>query len=84
MDMNNSIVVASGESGGWREVEEGVGDKWWWKETWLGVVSTQYGVQVMCCRTVHLEPESYIILFTNVIPINSMKVEKLYFQKTSS
>ena len=33
-----------------------VGDKWWWKETWLGVVNTQYSVQMMCCGTVHLKP----------------------------
>ena len=41
--------------GGWGEVEEGKGDKWWWKETWLRGVNTQCNIQMMHYRPVHLK-----------------------------
>lgn len=30
MNMDDSVVI--GKWGEWVEVEEGVGDKWWWKK----------------------------------------------------
>ena len=38
------LPKGGGEGG---EEEGEVGEKYWWKETWLGVVSTQYSVQMM-------------------------------------
>ena len=34
MDMQNSVVIAGRRGEG--KVEEVMGDKWWWKENWLG------------------------------------------------
>ena len=52
-----NILNTVGRGGG---MEEGAGEnrgyKWWWKETWLGVMNTQYSVQMMCCRIVPLKP----------------------------
>ena len=50
--MDNSVVIARVEG----EVEEGVGDKWGWKETWPRVVNTQYSEQMMYCGIVNLKP----------------------------
>lgn len=33
--------------------------KWWWTESWLGVVHTPYSVQMMRCRVMHLKPVEF-------------------------
>ena len=58
---------------GWGEVREGMGDKWWWTKTLLGKVkcSTEYRCMLWNCV-----PETCIILFACVTPINSIKRKK--------
>lgn len=54
MDTNNSLVTAG--VGGCGEAEEGTGGWMVRMETCLRVVHTQYSVQTMWSRTVHLKP----------------------------
>ena len=42
--------------GGWEEVEQGKWDEWRWKENWLWMVNTQYNIQVIYYRILHLKP----------------------------
>ena len=44
------------EGGVGRGRKGGKGDQWWQEETWLGVVNTQYNIQMVCYRIVHLKP----------------------------
>ena len=59
--------LPGGGSGGYR------GEKSWGKETWLGVVNTQYGAHMMLCN---YALETCIILLTSVTPINWIKRKK--------
>lgn len=43
-------------SGHWWGVERWKGNKWTWMDTGLGVLSTWYHVQMMCCRIGHIKP----------------------------
>ena len=56
-------------TGGGRREKRG-DSKRWWKDTWLEVVNTiQYTDNVLQ----NFIPETYILLLTNVTPINSIK-----------
>ena len=63
------MVMTRGKGGGGGGRVKGTG---WWKETGLGQESTQYSVQMMCCT-----PETYVILLTNVTPVNSIKKKRI-------
>ena len=55
MDTDNSVVIGGGRGRGGGAGRGNRAGKWCWKQTSRRVVNTQYSVQMMCHRIVHLE-----------------------------
>lgn len=54
-DKDSSVVIARGKGQGQEGGRGQTGNKWWWKEILLWVVSAWYSMQAMCYRVVHLK-----------------------------